>query len=283
MKLVPISDDACRFTARINDLDKPVRRIFPLNRVLDAVRSKKMALIAPQLWDDPREDPTALCMLDGRKLSPAKGQQPLSAYLAPAWAQCWSLNPGSDTLLRAYSRVSLDPEQQKNGDRHDEGVTVNTTIRLLLAAAEGWHADGADSHVVIGRVEYLDDKEIWQRIVNACNGEHGPGFFCTVQGRADSLMWKRAYFGHEQEVRLMLIARTSNDEIVPRIRPMRIDPNLLFQSVSFDPRLLPAIVREREAELRDAGYTGEIRPDGSYQKTLGVLQMQRDWPDPSLN
>jgi len=112
-KFVQIGDDPCRFVVRIENLDQPVRRIFPISRLLDTIRSREMALVAPQHWDDPREDPTALCMLDGRKLSPVKGQQPLSAYLAPAWAQCWSLNPGSDILLRAYSRVSLDPERQK--------------------------------------------------------------------------------------------------------------------------------------------------------------------------
>jgi len=281
MKLIQISEAPLRFVARINNLDERVRRIFPLNRLLQAVRSKEMALIAPQLWDDPREDPTALCMLDGFKLSPIKRQQPLSAYLAPAWAQCWSFNPGSDTLLRAYSRVSRDLELQRNGNREDEGVTVTTTVRHLLAAGERWHANGVDGHVVVGRVEYLDDGDIWQRIVNACNGEHGPGFFRTVQGRADSLMWKRIYFSHEQEVRLMLIARAcSGDNPVPSVRTVPIDPDSLFQSVSLDPRLAPGIAKEREAELRDAGYTGEIRPDDSYQKVLGQLVMLRDWPDP---
>jgi len=134
---------------------------------------------------------------------------------------------------------------------------------------------------VVGRVEYLDDREIWQRVVNACNGEHGPGFFRTVRGRADSLLWKRSYFDHEQEVRLILIVRNlPKNEAVPRIRPLRVDPNMLFQSISFDPRLVPGIAREREAELRTAGFTGEIRADASYQKILGLLDMHREWPDP---
>jgi hypothetical protein len=282
MELIHISDDPCRFIVRINNLDQPIRRIFPLSRFIETLRSKEMGLVAPRLWDDPREDPTALCMLDGRHLSPPKDQQPLSAYLAPVWAQCWSLNPGSDTLLRAYSRVRIDEQTRRNIHRDEEGVIVTTTVRHLLAASEAWHADGANGHVVVGRVEYLADSEIGQRIVNACNtGELGPNFFRTVQGRADSLMWKRDYFSHEQEARLMLIARVwPDDEPVPAVRSVRIDPNVLFRSISVDPRLISFEAKEREAELREVGFNGEIHPDLSYQKVFNLLEMRRDWPAP---
>src|SRR3546814_20387226 len=81
-----------------------------------------MGLVAPHSWEDPREDPVALCMLEGSKLSPPKGQQPLSAYLAQVWAQCWSPNPGSDTLLRAYSRVRISPQSRRNHEPDGAGV-----------------------------------------------------------------------------------------------------------------------------------------------------------------
>jgi len=281
MELIQVSADPRCFVVRIADLDQPVRRIFPMSRLIEAIGSKEMGLVAPQLWEDPREDQPALCMLDGRGHVEGKGQRPLSAYLAPAWAQCWSLNPGSDTLLRAYSQVRLDEKSRCNMVPEHEGVTVTTTVRHLLAAASAWHADGADGHVVIGRVEYLPDKDIGQRIVNACNGKHGPGFFCSVQGRADSLMWKRDFFEHEREVRLLLIDRSwKRDNPAPKVRPVRIDPNALFTSISFDPRLQDGEANDRAAVFRDAGYTGDIVRDHSYQKQLYLLAMMRDWPDP---
>lgn len=282
MEFTQINADPCRQVARLPDLDVVIRRIFPLRRFLDTLRSQEIGLVAPHTWEDPREDATALCMLEGSRLSPPKGQQSLAAYLAPVWAQCWSLNPGSDTLLRAYSRVSIDPKSRRNNARDGEGVIVTTTVRHLLSAAESWHADGADSHFVIGRVEYLDDREIGQRIVNACNTDgYGPAFFRTVQGRAESLLWKRTYFEHEQEVRLMLIARDwPKDRSVPPVRNFRLDPNIVFQSISFDPRLISSEKKQREEEIRKAGFTGEIRPDHSYQKVINLLEMQRDWPDP---
>src|SRR3546814_20096988 len=65
-----ISADPSRHVARLPDLDVAVRRIFPLGRFLDVLRSKEMGLVAPHSWEDPREDPVALCMLEGSQLSP---------------------------------------------------------------------------------------------------------------------------------------------------------------------------------------------------------------------
>src|SRR3546814_1915141 len=98
-----ISADPSRHVARLPDLDVAVRRIFPLGRFLDVLRSKEMELVAPHSWEDPPEDPVPLCMRKGSKLSPPKEQHPLSAYLATVWAQCGSLTPGSATLLPAYN------------------------------------------------------------------------------------------------------------------------------------------------------------------------------------
>jgi hypothetical protein len=126
-------------------------------------------------------------------------------------------------------------------------------------------------------VEYGDDKEIAQRIANSCS-KHGPEFFRTVEGRADQLLQKRAYFEHEQEVRLLMISRSPHRS--ETIRHFDIDTNTLFQSVSFDPRLTEYERREREAELKDAGYTGPVTVDDSYQGALFQLLMDRDWVDP---
>ncbi|MNL85043.1 hypothetical protein D3C87_2132160 [compost metagenome] len=64
------------------------------------------------------------------------------------------------------------------------------------------------------------------------------------------------------------------------VRHLDIDPNTLFQSVSFDPRLAEGERREREAELRDAGFIGPVVKDDSYQGALFQLLMDRDWVDP---
>jgi len=281
MELVEIGASPSRHVARLADLDRPLRRIFPICRLLDILKSCSMGLVLPSLWDDPREDAAALCMLDGTNCVPGKSQRPLADYLAPAWAQCWSLNPGSDTLLRAYSRVMLDKGTGRNQERTGEGVAVTTTARHLLAASERWYAEGLENHVVVGAVSYLPDAEIGQRIANACNGAEGPKFFCSVQGRAESLLWKRDYFAHEQEVRLLLIGRDWHPETQrQKVITVGINPNEIFTQVSIDPRLNSFEVMERTADFREAGYSGEILHDTNYQKFVYQIMMTKDWPDP---
>jgi hypothetical protein len=45
-----------------------------------------------------------------------------------------------------------------------------------------------------------------------------------------------------------------------------VDPNALFRHVTLDPRLSADDVRDREAELRALGFTGEIVQSRLYQE-----------------
>lgn len=279
--LMPIDGNVAVFSARIpqEDFDKPIRRIFPLWLFQRALRLRQLALASPYMWEDPHEDPASLCMLNlmrGVSGADKSKQQSLSAFLARAWGQCWSLNPGSDTLLRAYSRVILDPLERRNVDPRNEGVSVTSTPRLLISAMKGWANARPDSHFILGRVRYLPEDEIGQFLANVANGDPGPAFFRTVQGRGESLFLKRDYFRHEDEVRLLCIQR---DEAVMHkdVRTFGIDPNAVFTEVSFDPRLVDFERLEREGEARRLGYTGPIRHDLSYQKVVTLLQMTKGW------
>jgi hypothetical protein len=206
-------------------------------------------------------------------------QRPLAPFLAPAWAQCWSFNPGSDTLLRAYSRVILDPLESRNVDPRNEGVTVTTTPRRLASALAQWASNNKNFHFVIGRVTYKSEELIGKDIVNIVNGKDGPGFFRSVQGRAESLLWKRDFFRHEEEVRLICLQREGPRD-AEKFKSFPIDPNEAFAEISFDPRLKTFERREREAEIQRLGYKGELREDRSYIGTFYQLQMLKDWPEP---
>lgn len=280
--LIPIEGSPCIMRARIADdeLDKPIRRIFPLWLLQRAIRLKQLTLASPRAWEDPNEDMAALCMMQPKLgLGIPFKQKSLSEYLAPAWAQCWSLNPGSNTLLRAYSRVILDPIEPRNVDPRNEGATVTSTPRRLIRAIAKWAAEQADCHFVIGKVTYKPGSEIGQDIANIVNGEDGPNFFKSIQGRAESLLWKRDYFRHEEEVRVIALQRggkLSSD----KFKSFQFDPNDVFTDLSFDPRLKEFERREREEEIKRLGYTGSVTRDLSYMGTLFQLEMLKDWPDP---
>lgn len=154
--LQPVNGTQRVLTARISneELDSPIRRIFPLWMLQRALRLRQLTLVSPSLWEDPREDPVANCAMT-RLCDEGAGrdfrQTFLERYLAPAWAQCWSFNPGSDTLLRAYSRVQLDELEGRNTDPRNEGVTVTTTPRRLMQAMSKWAKESAEYHFVIAR------------------------------------------------------------------------------------------------------------------------------------
>lgn len=283
-ELIYIDENPSIMRARIteDECNTPIRRIFPLWLLQRVLRLKQLALAPPGKWGDPHEDPAALCVLKPSPEVRAMGReypQPVSAFLAPAWAQCWSFNPGSDTLLRAYSRVIIDPLERRNIDPRNEGVSVTTTPRLLLTAMKKWVVANPNSHFVLGRVRYLSDEEIGQRLADTLNSSVGPQFFRTIQGRAESLLLKRSYFLHEEEVRLICLER--NKVAGPKeFRPFAIDPNELFTEISFDPRLVSFERIERESEIRRLGYKGIVKEDRSYSRVINQIMMRRNWPDP---
>ena len=113
---------SCVYHARIEDLDRPLHRIFPLWHFEQLCRLRQLTLVKPALWIDPREDPCANFVLTPTPGSSRTEQRQLADYLAACWAQCWSYEADSDVLLRAYSRVLLDPVSMRNTTPADEGV-----------------------------------------------------------------------------------------------------------------------------------------------------------------
>ena len=124
---------------RIQNLDQPIHRIFPLWRFEEVLRLKQLTFVKPSMWIDPREDLCSKFFLQP-KLGAGfqKSGRQLSDYLAAAWAQCWSYEADSDVMLRAYSRVILDPIARRNTTPSEEGVRVTTTARQLIASMNSW-------------------------------------------------------------------------------------------------------------------------------------------------
>lgn len=278
VKLHPINGDPCIMWTGIEDMQRPIRRIFRLNAFREILRTGQMTLTAPHVWDDPQEDPIVLCMLDGRHAGIPR-QQSLAEYLAPAWAQCWSFNPGSDTLLRAYSRVTIDKDTKRNREQNDEGVIVKTTPHRMIQAMKARHQAKVSGHFVIGKVQYHPMEAIGDQITKIVNSQHGPSYFQTVQGRADSLIWKRDYFRHEEEVRVLNIVGDPTAERTDFLT-VPIDPNELFEEISFDPRLISFERKEREDEIKQLGFVGAVTPDQGYQKIVRLIPMNRAWAAP---
>ena len=275
-----MADNRVRGVRLDKDLDRPLHRIFSVGRFAALCQSGQLAMVQPSLWIDPREDPCARFMLaPDPKAGFRKDQRQLADYLSACWAQCWSMEAESDVLLRAYSRVELDPETKRNKTPAEEGIRVTTTARRLLAAAELWAAEHRDDHFYLAGVTYEPEEMFAQGLVNRLLRPEGPLYFSTPDGRAESLCTKRSRFSDEREVRLLCIG-TGKLGTGEKVRHFSIDLNTVFTEVAFDPRLLTFEQRERAEELRLIGFKGRIIEDPAYIGVLGLIPMQSAWPDP---
>jgi hypothetical protein len=243
--------------------DEPVYRIYPLWFFEEALRLKTLVLLTPNKWDDPFE------FLPERSAIDLEGvQTPLEGFLKPAFAQCWSRTKESDTLWRAYSRVSKDPHTRRNIHPREEGVQVRSTPRKLLDALRKWVSPDYIDSCFIGTARYGSAEQIQQFIANRV-GQHREAAFTKARDRAEVLLLKRLAFVHEKEVRLIYVEQRKEPppEEKELIR-VPIDPNALFDEVAFDPRLEPFERCEHEDRSRKLKYSGPFRDDGLYRGCL---------------
>lgn len=246
------------------DLDSPIYRIYSLWAFEHALRTKSLVLRAPSLWDDPYEDVAMHAGLKTVDPAPFK-QEMLSKYLRPAYVQCWSLTGDSDALLRAYSRVHKDPRSNRNTTPGEEGVTVRSTPRKLVKAVNQWLRGRDQFDALIGRVTYAPASEIGQTLANLV-WEQGPSACNTAEARADLLLLKRDFFSHESEVRVIVVGQLEMSGQPELSIPM--EPDSVFDAVTFDPRLERFETLEREKSAKGLGYTGEIIESIAYDGVL---------------
>ena len=261
---------------RIANPDAPIVRIFPLWLFEETLRLRQLALVAPKLWEDPHEDLTSRTMIVHGRTDPTHKQYPLAQYLDPAYAQCWSNTGESDALQRAYSRVILDSHSKHNTTPREEGVTVCSTPRKLFQALQAWSPTPWDRTCFVGAVRYTtgaEHEQIVEQEITSLINQHGLAAMKDGHLRAELLLMKRRAFQHEDEVRLIYIEGRDVPE-APFVQ-VPIDPNSVFDVVTFDPRL--TIDRsEREAMARRLGYTGRFGAPTTYNRIMALLAILDD-------
>lgn len=256
-----------------SELDCPIYRIYPIWFFEQAlmINGGNLALVRPTMWEDPHEDPCALIQMS----APNGARKQLSGYLQPTFAQCWSMEGGSDALLRAYSRVSRDRVLERNTEPKFEGVKVRTTARLIMTALEQYLEKRNDSYYSfwLAKVEYVDN--VFQPVVDRL-AEIGPMRLGSGFDRVRSLTFKRKAFEHEQELRIIALTPFGAKQ---DIALADVNPNVVFQEVWFDPRLVEFERLEREGRIRALGYAGAVTVDTSYYKTLVDVPLPKHWDE----
>jgi hypothetical protein len=249
----------------VDDLDKFIYRIFPQWALAEAFRTKQLTLVPPSFWEDPFEVIESCIGVTHIEQGIEHPQIMLGQGLAPICAQSWSSTAESDTLLRAYSRVVKHPLHKRNTYPGEEGVKVRTTPRKLIKALLDATA-GTDIEAFIGDVEYLSTEELLD-LLAILIAKHGKETFEDSANRVRLLMAKREGFSHEKEVRIGVILTDAVD-LTGKVFKFNFEPELLFDEITFDPRLEDFERKERERDFRSLGYTGLYGASSLYQRTL---------------
>jgi hypothetical protein len=232
-------------------LDKPIFRIIPMQRLIELFKSQSNVLVKPSLWQDPYEN----YVLNG------KFQLPNGSLINPPmrnsfFAQCWSLKSQSEALWRLYSESN-----------RKDGVQIRTTIRRLYESIHNQLWPEKADRIFIGKVDYKTIADI--------NGYASTAFLNSTgfSGRnwAETLLFKRKAFTHEQEIRLLYFGYSWECEAQDTFS-YSINPHTLIDRIILDPRLSDSESTQSIASIRKrTKFKGRIARSNLYQSPQPLL------------
>jgi hypothetical protein len=249
---------------RISNPDMNVYRWISLEELRDRLTNRRMLLKQPYRWDDPFENILVSCGVtftggsDWREVFFDKLRKPI-------YAQCWTALPESDALWRIYS-------QDKRS------VRIRSTPRKLLSALAHSSPSLTPDDCFIGTVVYLSQNDLGQHIANMV-GRDLLDAFSGPKGHAESVLFKRDAFAHEDEVRLIYV--DSQSKFVGQdVLAITADPAKVFDEITLDPRVTPDDAPIREKEILDMGYAGIINKSLLYMGVIFEICIDKPCPLP---
>jgi hypothetical protein len=249
------------------DLNKPIYRIFQLERFLDSFIFKTNDLIDTNKWEDPFENYIF-------NLPRVNKDGKITNYIhSQFFGQCWTLNVETDFMWRAYTT-------------NKESVKVKSTISKLIKSLESSleynekkiesdklmkeYEDAGGTSIMffdcsIGRVDYKKTQEF----IKMNNSRRlGKEYF------SKPLFMKRYQFRHEREVRIVIDYLDSDLHKYESGNPVfsyNIDPNFLFDEIVFDPRMNEKKYESFKMFLQKNGYRNKIIQSGLYKLPFNTI------------
>lgn len=225
------------------ELDKPVYRIMPVNRLLQCLEEKRLVLVPPRKWDDPFEN---YLLSASVKLSSTGESGGMNEMRDKVYGQCWTQHRETDAMWRIYSSDT-------------NGAKVKTTPRRLLDALKNTDSRFGDVTCFIGKVQYKNQKDLVSSLMSI------DLFNSNGSGVAKSLLYKRREFSHEREVRLI------HTEGKGAIHPIPIDPSAMFDEIVFDPRMDAHLYVAYEAAVKAKNFSGRVAQSVLYKPPRELL------------
>jgi hypothetical protein len=228
-----------------DDISKPIYRIISFEKLVGIFQSKQMTFVKPDKWDDPFENVIAKTII---KLE--TGNEPSFRDLGirkNSHGTCWTRKATSDSIWRIYS--------------HDKrAVRIESTPEIISRNISQWLKNYPKSKLYIGTVDYIPNKQIKQKAIDYARRVRSRELF---KAAAESLLYKREAFSHEEEVRVILIDQydMSKDGVLN----VNLDPHDIIQSVEIDPRASAEIVDVYTNYLRNViKFKGNISKSKLY-------------------
>ena len=209
--------------------DSVIYRIEEVHRLVDVFNNKLLTIVSPRVWDDPYEYFLKYCYGVSKETGARHNYE---GYTKLIFAQCWTMNEESDAIWRIYS-----PNRDK--------VKIKTSVSKLHRILTIIKNKGFKSY--IGKVKYVDEINIKQRISNLIRGTEKVPFIIKDDLIRNQYLFKRMAFSHEKEIRVLVTLPKPPEKYINAIYqdsdnlnlchiPLE-DPSDLFDELVFDPRM----------------------------------------------
>jgi len=225
------------------DANTVIYRVFPFWRALQLFQTDELALVRPQLWDDPFEN-----LILGGVVRTASGDADMMSIRDGWYGQCWTTTPESDAMWRIYS-----------GDK--TGVRLSTTVGKLFQAVCPNPDEWTWLKFFVGKVDYQTEQAMADWIATLSLSKLTAG--AQAYDLAKTLLIKREAFTHEREVRVLF--NDVHDTIKGPVAIFPFAGGSLVDDVMLDPRLDLSMVRTISTAFKSAGYTGTIQQSHLYR------------------
>lgn len=148
---------------------------------------------------------------------------------------------------------------------HKDGVKVQTTARKLINSLFSAIPVEPEKKAFLGKVDYLTTGEIIQKMEDE-SWVHNTMFDPTHRAKAETLLFKRIEFSHENEVRLIYYeAQRYEVGQYPKYFEFQFNPAELIDEIELDPRLTSLEYLQIEKQLLRAGYSNKMSKSTLYE------------------
>jgi len=230
-----------------DDFEKQIFRIMPVNKLKELFEMKQNTLIKTDMMDDPFEN----FILRGRGRLP-NGRIVSFGMRDSYFVQWWTFVRESDAIWRIYT-------PDKNG------VKIRTTIPKLFESLYGAiSSETRDVTCFIGKIAYLHNIKMKKYL------EEPLSLDSSGVELARQLLFKRQFFRHEKEVRLIYGAEGALAQ--SKIFRYEINPYELIEQIVFDPRMEESLFKEHKEYFRNSGFKKRIYQSSIYRPPENIIK-----------